>query len=199
MKPLKFLLSLVILFCVACEPDVIGGQKPSGDDVNDTLPVAQYGLEYLYDMSALAHITITVTEDDWNDFLSYYDQNPHNEEYILASFKYEKNGEIFGLDSIGIRLRGNTSRRRPEGNVGEQHRKDGDWHHAHFGVKFDEFVELIVNEIPCPDVDEEGPFQMLVSNIDYDEYTGRIAVGKIQRGSVKTGMPLVLLKRNRDL
>ena len=141
MKPLKFLLSLVILFCVACEPDVVEGQKPGDGDVNDTLPVAQYGLEYLYDMATLAHITINVAEEDWNDFLSYYDQNPHNEEYIPASFKYEKNGEIFGLDSIGIRLRGNTSRRRPEGSVGEQHSPDGDWHHAHFGVKFDEYVD----------------------------------------------------------
>ncbi len=57
-----------------------------------------------------------------------------------------------------------------------------------------DLFELIANAIPCPDCDDDGPFQMLVSNIDYDEYTGRIAVGKIQRGSVKTGMPLVLLK-----
>ena len=138
MKPLNFLFVFVILLCVACEPDVTGGQKPDDGDVNDTLPVAQYGLEYLYDMATLAHITINVTEEDWNDFLSYYDQNPHNEEYIPASFEYEKSGEKFGLDSIGIRLRGNTSRRRPEGGVGEMHSANGDWHHAHFGVKFDE-------------------------------------------------------------
>ena len=57
-----------------------------------------------------------------------------------------------------------------------------------------DLFELIATAIPCPDCDDDGPFQMLVSNIDYDEYTGRIAVGKIQRGSVKTGMPLTLLK-----
>jgi len=57
-----------------------------------------------------------------------------------------------------------------------------------------DLFELIATAIPCPDCDDDGPFQMLVSNIDYDEYTGRIAVGKIQRGTVKTGMPLVLLK-----
>ena len=50
-----------------------------------------------------------------------------------------------------------------------------------------ELFELIVNEIPCPDCDDDGDFQMLVSNIDYDEYTGRIAVGKIQRGRISTG------------
>lgn len=54
--------------------------------------------------------------------------------------------------------------------------------------------ELIVNEIPCPDCQEDAPFQMLVSNIDYDDYTGRIAVGKIQRGSIKTNMPLAVCK-----
>ncbi len=57
-----------------------------------------------------------------------------------------------------------------------------------------ELFELIINEIPCPDCEDDGPFQMLVSNIDYDEYTGRIAVGKIQRGKIKTGMSMVLCK-----
>ena len=54
--------------------------------------------------------------------------------------------------------------------------------------------ELIVNEIPCPSCEEDAPFQMLVSNIDYDDYTGRIAVGKIQRGSIKTNMPVAVCK-----
>ncbi|HIU57798.1 MAG TPA: translational GTPase TypA [Candidatus Ornithomonoglobus merdipullorum] len=57
-----------------------------------------------------------------------------------------------------------------------------------------ELFELIVREIPCPEGEEDGPFQMLVSNIDYDDYTGRIAVGKIQRGSIKTGMPLAICR-----
>ena len=57
-----------------------------------------------------------------------------------------------------------------------------------------EMFELIVNYIPCPDCEEDAPFQMLVSNIDYDDYTGRIAVGKIQRGSIRTGMPLTVSK-----
>jgi len=57
-----------------------------------------------------------------------------------------------------------------------------------------DLFELIATAIPCPDCEDDGPFQMLVSNIDYDEYTGRIAVGKIQRGKVTTGMPLTLLK-----
>lgn len=58
----------------------------------------------------------------------------------------------------------------------------------------EELFELIVNAIPCPDSEEEAPFQMLVSNIDYDEYTGRIAVGKVQRGKIKLNMPLSICK-----
>ncbi len=57
-----------------------------------------------------------------------------------------------------------------------------------------ELFELIVKEIPCPDCKEDAPFQMLVSNIDYDEYTGRIAVGKIERGSVKLNMPVAVCR-----
>ena len=57
-----------------------------------------------------------------------------------------------------------------------------------------ELFELIVREIPCPDCVDDGPFQMLVSNIDYDDYTGRIAVCKIQRGKVATNMSLAICR-----
>ncbi len=50
--------------------------------------------------------------------------------------------------------------------------------------------ETIVNNINPPECDEEGYAQMLVSNIDYDEYVGRIAVGRVERGVMKVGMPV---------
>ena len=59
-----------------------------------------------------------------------------------------------------------------------------------------ELFELIVNSIPCPKCEEDAPFQMLVSNIDYDDYTGRIAVGKIERGSIKVNMPLSICRHD---
>ena len=52
--------------------------------------------------------------------------------------------------------------------------------------------ETIVNTIQAPNCDEEGPAQMLVSNIDYDDYVGRIAVGRVERGSIKVGMPVAI-------
>ncbi len=55
--------------------------------------------------------------------------------------------------------------------------------------------KTIVETIKAPNCNEEGPMQMLVSNIDYDDYVGRIAVGRVERGIVKTGMPVVICKK----
>lgn len=52
--------------------------------------------------------------------------------------------------------------------------------------------EVIVNEVPPPKGDDEAPLQILFSNIDYDEYVGRIGVGRVERGRVKLGQNVVL-------
>lgn len=56
--------------------------------------------------------------------------------------------------------------------------------------------ETIINTIKAPDCDEEGPAQMLVSNIDYDDYVGRIAVGRLERGKIKVGMPVSICEKD---
>ncbi|MGN1003126.1 MAG: EF-Tu/IF-2/RF-3 family GTPase, partial [Oscillospiraceae bacterium] len=45
--------------------------------------------------------------------------------------------------------------------------------------------ETILEYIPAPEMNDDAPFQMLVSNIDYNEYVGRIAVGRIERGVIR--------------
>ncbi len=57
--------------------------------------------------------------------------------------------------------------------------------------------ETIINNIEPPKCDEEGPMQMLVSNIDYDDYVGRIAVGRIERGIIKEGMQVAVCKNDK--
>ena len=52
--------------------------------------------------------------------------------------------------------------------------------------------KTIVETIQAPNCDEDGPAQMLVSNIDYDDYVGRIAVGRVERGAINVGMPVVI-------
>ncbi|MGN1311305.1 MAG: translational GTPase TypA [Clostridia bacterium] len=59
--------------------------------------------------------------------------------------------------------------------------------------------ETIVNTIPAPNCEIEGPAQMLVSNIDYDDYLGRIGIGRIERGTIKAGMPIMICKADKNI
>ena len=52
--------------------------------------------------------------------------------------------------------------------------------------------ETIVNYIPAPQGDVEAPLQLLVSSIDYNEYVGRIAVGRVERGSIKVNQEVTI-------
>ena len=52
--------------------------------------------------------------------------------------------------------------------------------------------ETILNYIPAPEADTEAPFQMLVSSIDYNEFVGRIAIGRIEWGTVKQNQEIAV-------
>ncbi len=54
-------------------------------------------------------------------------------------------------------------------------------------------LDTIIREIPPPEVDDDAPFQMLVTSLDYSEYIGKIAIGRIQRGKVAPGQQLVVV------
>ena len=56
----------------------------------------------------------------------------------------------------------------------------------------------IIKEIPAPNVDINGPMQLLVSNISYDDYLGRMAVGRVERGYVEVGQNVVVCKENNN-
>lgn len=53
------------------------------------------------------------------------------------------------------------------------------------GTDLKPLFETIMEYIPAPDTDETKPFQMLVSSVDYNEYVGRIAIGRIERGIIR--------------
>ena len=55
-------------------------------------------------------------------------------------------------------------------------------------------LDLIVERVPGPEVDPDGPFQMLCTTLDFSEYVGRISIGRIASGRVKKGQKLALLK-----
>ncbi len=57
-------------------------------------------------------------------------------------------------------------------------------------------TDAILQYIPAPQGDSQGPLQILFSNIDYDDYIGRVGIGRVERGTVKTGQSVVLCRAN---
>lgn len=91
----------------------------------------------IFAINMVATITIDFSIAEWNKLLLNYDLNPKNEKKVVSRFTYTANGRTTVLDSIGLKLKGNTSRRRPEGNTGELHNSfNPDWHHFHMSLDF---------------------------------------------------------------
>lgn len=61
------------------------------------------------------------------------------------------------------------------------------------GKNLDPLFETIINYIPAPEGEEEEPLQLLVSSIDYNEYVGRIGIGRIERGVIRQGEDAVIV------
>ncbi len=107
------------------------------------------GLGYIWDENAMPEITITMSVDEWNKFLAAYDKNANNKDYFYCDITYKKGSETHKVEDAGIRLRGNTSRRRPEAhrNDGKHVTNGADWQHCHFGVNLRKFVKDNNHEI----------------------------------------------------
>lgn len=156
LKYFRQLLILLLLFLAACRPDEpIDPAKPDqpkdsvsvdtpdrpGDTlvVDDRTPDQKRDLPYLFDMESLPTVVVKITVADWNTLLRNYDAHPSNSFYVPARWEFSKKGAVYRRDSVGLRLRGNTSRTRPESWNGQMHRDGGPWHHAHFGICFTEY------------------------------------------------------------
>ena len=107
------------------------------------------GLSYIWDENTIPEITITMTVDEWNNFLAAYDNNPNNKDYFHCDITYKKGSETHKVENAGVRLRGNTSRRRPEAyrNGGKHVTNGADWQHCHFGVNLRKFIKDSNHEI----------------------------------------------------
>jgi len=126
MKKLLSVFVLALLFlCSNCD-----APKPQADPTKLDL----------FNLKDLPSITLEFSLDEWNTLLTNYDLNPKNEKKVVSHFTFALNGTTVELDSIGLKLRGNTSRRRPEGDFGQLHNAaNPDWHHCHFALDFSKF------------------------------------------------------------
>ena len=96
-------------------------------------PTRTENLDFIFGTDKIAEITLTIDRSEWNTLLEYYDTNNHNENCIHADFKMTKGNYTWEADDIGMRLRGNTSRIRPQ--QGDNYRQ------AHFKIDFEEWIE----------------------------------------------------------
>lgn len=112
---------------------LLGGELPE--------PVKE-GYDYVWDDDVLPEVHLSVSLAEWNRLLALYDANAFTTQYVQATLSFVKDGETTVIDNVGLRLKGNTSRRRPEGSYGQMHQRDNtDWHHAHFGVNLRKFAD----------------------------------------------------------
>ena len=68
------------------------------------------------------------------------------------------------------------------------------------GKNLEPLFDKILNYIPAPEGDEDGALQLLVSSIDYNDYVGRIGIGRIERGSIRTNQDVYICNyHNKDI
>ena len=165
---LSIIATLVAVLCIACvedrEPIFPDVNKPNEEEQEDPKPEpepeiplcndypntewAAGELDWLFDMNVLPEICIEVTQEQWNALLAEYDRDSNTNAYVHCDVNFKSKGEEHDFVDAGLRLRGNTSRRRPEGNGGEMHQTDNtDWHHCHFMINLRKYQKDDAHEL----------------------------------------------------
>ena len=90
-------------------------------------------LDYIFGTDSVADIKLTIKRSEWQTLLNNYDINSKNENYIHADFEMTKGDNTWKINDIGMRLRGNTSRMRPQ--------YDENYYQAHFKLDFEEWCD----------------------------------------------------------
>jgi len=88
----------------------------------------------LFDDKALPTLTISFQESEWKQLLSLYDADPNTKEYVHCDVDFSGSGHIIKIKDAGFRLRGQTSRRRPQ-------TRNGHFQHFHGGLHLRKFNE----------------------------------------------------------
>lgn len=142
-KIAPILFSVFVLF--SCTPDNPAQEDPGVQKDTTVTPVPpkpkadKYGVQYVFDDSVIPEIHVSVPLDEWNRLLDMYDANNKTKQYIHCDIKYKKGDELTELDNCGLRLKGQSSRRRPEGNPGEHHQST--LRRIHFALHFQKYID----------------------------------------------------------
>lgn len=66
------------------------------------------------------------------------------------------------------------------------------------GKNMDPLFKAIIDNIPGPEGDKDGPLQVLISTIDYNDYVGRIGIGKVEKGKITTNQEAVIVNMDNN-
>ena len=91
-------------------------------------------LGYVFDTSVIPEIHIIVSQNQWDSLLAAYDKNPGTSDFVKCDVEYIKGNKTIQVSKAGLRLKGNTSRRRPQDT-------EGYFHHCHYGIDFHKYVK----------------------------------------------------------
>ena len=132
---IKYCLILTTALVVAaCRPDGIATEEPQPDILSSV------GDALVFDDKALPELTLSFSLDQWNAFLQAYDQENQTKQYVPCNVDFLKDGSHYIVNDAGFRMKGQTSRVRPEGSAGQSHKAGAtNWHHFHMGLNFRHF------------------------------------------------------------
>ncbi len=121
------------LLAVSCQAGTGGGETSGSGETYESVPLgnrADYpastnpevdanpakSLDFIFNNTTMGFTTIEIRRSEWNKMLKYFDYFYKNENLVIGeSYTYEKDGQTWKMNGIGLRLRGNTSRFRPQG------------------------------------------------------------------------------------
>lgn len=103
------------------------------ENVGPELGSRTESLNYIFGTDSVAEITLTISRKEWDKLCTNYDKNLKNEDCVHADFEMKKGNNTWQISDIGMRLRGNTSRLRPQ--------VDDKYYQAHFKLKFEEWCD----------------------------------------------------------
>jgi len=116
------------------------------------LPLLGNSFENFFNPTSVIEIRLFFTEEEWNGLLHDFDMNNRNEMYRFAKCRITGNGLDLTLLGVGVRLRGNTSRKRPEDGYGN-HLTSNQLNRVHFKIKLNHDFSKDESAYGAPSVD----------------------------------------------
>jgi len=159
LKKLKLFLVFLLIAWTGCdkketpievisEPEI----KTSADWAVPQLPLLDPAVESFFNPLSVIEIHLAFSESEWNSMLHDYDHNKRNEMYRMASCTVSGNGINLSFPAVAVRLRGNTSRTRPEIGTGN-HLPENKLVRVHYKIKFNHTFDKDEAAYGAPSVD----------------------------------------------